>query len=75
MKLTQYLLLALCSTTNPVPKICRDCRHFIGDKKQCGVFGDTDLVSGEVSYPSARRMRDDDRKCGTDAVRFTPLDI
>jgi len=70
MKLTQYLLTALSSTSNPVPKICRDCKHFMGDKKQCAIFGDTDLVSGEVSYPSARQMRDDEKKCGTDAVRF-----
>jgi hypothetical protein len=51
-------------------KICTDCKHFIGDKIECRKFGDTNLVTGKVTYHSASRVREDEKKCGEDAIQF-----
>jgi hypothetical protein len=54
----------------PTKKICRDCIHFIGDNMECRKFGDTNLVTGKVTYDSARSVREDKKKCGEDAIQF-----
>jgi hypothetical protein len=54
----------------PTKKICKDCRHFIGDNMECRKFGDTNLVTGKVTYYSARSVREDVTKCGEDAIQF-----
>lgn len=73
-------LLRLCILTRlfsnatplsiPTKKICRDCRHFIGNDFDCRKFGDTDLITGKVTYRSARSIREDKKKCGEDAIHF-----
>jgi len=54
----------------PTKKICRDCIHFIGDSVECRKFGDTNLVTGKVTYDSARSVREDIKKCGENATQF-----
>lgn len=54
----------------PTKKICRDCIHFIGDSVECRKFGDTNLVTGKVTYDSARYIREDIKKCGENATQF-----
>jgi len=54
----------------PTKKICKDCRHFIGDTIECRKFGDVNLVTGKVTYPSAKYIRDDSDKCGENATHF-----
>jgi hypothetical protein len=54
----------------PTKKICKDCRHFIGDSMECRKFGDTNLVTGKVTYPSAKNIRDASEKCGENATSF-----
>lgn len=54
----------------PTKKICRDCIHFIGDSAECRKFGDTNLVTGKVTYDSARSIREDIKKCGENATQF-----
>jgi len=48
----------------PVKRICKDCKYFIGDTLQCRKFGDTNIVTGEVTYPYASVIRGDSKKCG-----------
>jgi hypothetical protein len=54
----------------PTKKLCKDCRHFIGDKIECRKFSDTDFITGKVTYYSARRIREDVTKCGEKAIHF-----
>jgi hypothetical protein len=54
----------------PTKKICRDCKHFIGNNKECGKFGDTNIVTGKITYDSARSARQDSKMCGEDANLF-----
>ena len=65
------LLVSKCSASLlPTKKICRDCRHFIGDNIECGKFDITNLITGKVTYDSARSAREDEKKCGQDAIHF-----
>jgi hypothetical protein len=72
--LNLYLLSTIVSrvrpTLLPTKKICRDCKYFIGDELECGKFGDQNIVSGKVSYPSARSTRENDKQCGENAIHF-----
>ena len=54
----------------PTTKICKDCRHFIGENIECRKFGDTNIITGKVTYHSARSVRSDDKKCGENAIYF-----
>lgn len=54
----------------PTKRICRDCIHFIGNNIECGKFGDTNIITGIVTYDSARSIRGDEKKCGENAVYF-----
>lgn len=54
----------------PQKKICRDCIHFIGDTDDCRLFKDTNIITGELTYPRASQIRADSEKCGIDAVYF-----
>jgi hypothetical protein len=54
----------------PTKKICKDCIHFIGDNIECRKFGDTNIITGKVTYNSARSVREDKNKCGEDAILF-----
>jgi len=58
------------SSLLPTKKICKNCKHFIGDSIECRKFGDVDLVTGKVTYPSAKSIRDDSEKCGENATHF-----
>jgi hypothetical protein len=51
-------------------KICKDCKHFIRDNIECRKFSDTNIITGKVTYSSARSARYDIKKCGEDAVHF-----
>jgi len=72
--LNLYLLSTMVSRVRPAllltKKICRDCKYFIGDELECGKFGDQNIVSGKVSYPSARSVREDLKQCGENAIYF-----
>jgi len=68
------------SSLMPSKKICKNCIHFIGDEIECRKFGDTNLITGKVTYDSARSVRENEKKCGIDAIyfeenHFTPLHI
>jgi len=69
-----YLFASFFSQVRPslisTKKICKDCRHFIGDKTECGKFGDTNIITGKITYNSAQSVREDEKKCGEDAILF-----
>lgn len=72
--LNLFAFTSLFSKVHPslmsTKKICRDCIHFIGDNAECRKFGDTNLVTGKVTYDSARSVREDIKKCGENATQF-----
>jgi hypothetical protein len=76
MKVFNVFLLSIIffprvfSLLPPPKKICRDCIHYIGDNNDCRLFGDTNIVTGEVKYPPAELIRRDSEKCGEDASHF-----
>lgn len=55
-----------------IPKICVDCKHYRG--LVCGKFYNTDIVTGEKSYYYARFARENEKKCGEDAIHFEKND-
>jgi hypothetical protein len=59
-----------CKSLTPTKRICKDCRHFIGDNIECRKFSDTNIVTGKVTYECARHVREDEKKCGKDAIYF-----
>lgn len=63
------LPVSLASLLTP-KKLCTNCKHYIADTKRCALFGETDLVTGEVDYDRACVTRIDDKKCGENATYF-----
>jgi hypothetical protein len=50
--------------------LCKNCKHFIGDKMDCRMFVNTDLVTGNKIYDSASTARRLDSKCGKYGKHF-----
>lgn len=65
MKLFFLLIVPICAL---VP-ICKDCK-FLGVNSECQKFGDVDLVTGKISYSSAKYIRSDETKCGVNGALF-----
>jgi hypothetical protein len=72
LKLSLFTTLIARTHTSLIPtkRICKDCRYFIGNDLECGKFGDTDIITGKVTYEYARSMRIDEKKCGDKAIHF-----
>jgi hypothetical protein len=51
-------------------KLCIDCKHFIAHKRECALFGETDVVEGKNDYIRASSARRDEDKCGEEATHF-----
>ena len=64
MKLFFFLIAPIWAL---VP-ICKDCKFLANS--ECKKFGDVDLVTGEISYSSAKYIRADETKCGVNGVLF-----
>ena len=69
-----YALSGLLSSARPAlmptKKICKDCVHFIGNNIECRKFGDTNIITGKITYESAKSVRKDEQKCGENAILF-----
>ena len=50
--------------------LCKNCKYFIADKMDCGMFVNTDLVTGQKYYDLASNARNLDTKCGKYAKHF-----
>jgi hypothetical protein len=51
-------------------KICTDCKFFILDKNTCKKFGDVNIITGDHDYEEAIKVRNDEEKCGEDAIFY-----
>ena len=51
-------------------KICANCKFFISNKNECSKFGDVDIITGKYDYEDAIIVRNDNNKCGQDAIFF-----
>ena len=65
-------------------KVCKNCVHFTNSVTndpfdlpvddillgRCKLFGEKNLITGEIKYDLARTSRVDDTKCGTIARQF-----
>ena len=58
------------SSLLPTNKICRDCKFYIANNKECGRFPNVNIVTGTKSYDYAFRLRNDETRCGTEAKYF-----
>jgi len=66
-----YILFSnVQSSFVPTTKICKNCKHFIGDSIKCRKFGDINLITGEITYNSAISVRADEKKCGKNGFCF-----
>jgi hypothetical protein len=55
---------------NQNKQICANCKFFIPNKNECSNFGTIDIVTNEHHYEQALAVRQDDRKCGKEAIFF-----
>ena len=49
---------------------CSDCKFFIANKKECGNFGVVDMVTSKTTFEYAIDVRNDETKCGENAIFF-----
>jgi hypothetical protein len=51
-------------------KICKDCKNFIPENKQCELFGGVDMVTGLTTYMQAYQARNITEYCDKEAKYF-----
>ena len=51
-------------------KICANCKYFISKKNECKKFGEINIITGKYDYEDALNVRNDEEKCGDDAIFF-----
>lgn len=64
------ILPFITATRLTTKKLCINCKHFIVNKRECAIFGDTDLITGKIDYTYARSCRTDKDKCGEEATFY-----
>jgi hypothetical protein len=65
-----YIIPLTRSSFLPKKTLCRDCKFFIANNKQCSRFGDINVVTGKETYDYASTARIDEKKCGDTAKYF-----
>lgn len=77
MKILHYIFLLnfihrveLCFVQNQYKPICANCKFYIPHKNECSKFAVVDIVTGEYSYESAIKARNDEDKCGEYAIYY-----
>lgn len=75
MKLLNLFIYSIFFTKSqssllPTKKICKDCKYFIADNIECRKFSDTNIITGKITYDSAQSVRENQKKCGEDAIYF-----
>ena len=77
MKMLHYILfiINICEfesyfIKNQDKPICANCKFFIPNKNECSKFGDIDIITNEYTYEEAIIVRNDETKCGEDALFF-----
>ena len=54
----------------PSQFLCKNCKYFIADKKECGNFVHTNLVTGQKIYETASFARTLESNCGKYGKHF-----
>ena len=54
---------------------CANCKFFIPNNHECSNFGNVDIITNEYNYEDAISVRNDDNKCGKDAIFFKKNDF
>jgi len=84
MRLTQLYLYTSkrhLFIKNTTFKICKKCVYFIEDKSddtlygRCKIFGEQNIITGEVENDLASMCRYDNTKCGIDGKYFNTIII
>ena len=68
--ITAIPIVKLYLLQNHNTKICANCKFFISNKNKCSKFGDIDIITGKHNYENAIIVRNDNDKCGEDAIFF-----
>ena len=85
LQTTLHLSKRFMFIKNGNTKSCVDCIHFSeqpdrypydppSDLGYCKLFGEKDVVYGDIKYEFAAVCRIDDSKCGVTAKHFKPID-
>jgi hypothetical protein len=76
MKLLYYIIfinkiknVELYFIKNQNKLICANCKFYIPTNK-CSKFGEINIITNEHNYEEAIIVRNDDNKCGEDAIFF-----
>ena len=87
MRLTQLYLYTIkrhLFIKNKNSKLCINCIHFIEDKTnyqddtlygRCKMFGEQNIIIGEIKHDFASLCRYDNTKCGIDGKYFNTIII
>ena len=71
LRLYLFIFVANAESHRIIPrKLCKDCKYFIAHKKECALFGDTNLVNGKNNYYAAKTVREKENDCGENAKFF-----
>jgi len=71
LRLCLIIFVANAECHRIIPKkLCKDCKYFIAHKKECALFGNSDLVNGKNNYYSAKTVREKENDCGENAKFF-----
>jgi hypothetical protein len=55
--------------------ICANCKFYIPINNECSKFGEVDIITNEYNYEDAISVRNDNNKCGKDAIFFKKNDF
>ena len=77
MKLLHYIIfiikihnVELYFIKNQNKPICANCKFYIPTNNKCSNFGEINIITNEHIYEEAIIVRNDDNKCGEDAIFF-----
>ena len=77
MKLLHYIIfiikihnVELYFIKNQNKPICANCKFYIPTNNECSKFGEIDIITNDYIYEKAIIVRNDDNKCGEDAIFF-----
>lgn len=77
MKLLHYIIfinkiknVELYFIKNQNKPICANCKFYIPTNNKCSKFGEINIITNEHVYEEAIIVRNDDNKCGEDAIFF-----
>lgn len=65
-----FLTLSTSKSSTPKLKICKNCKFFRPNNRECTYFSETDMVTGKKTYEYAFSMRNKESNCGVNATYY-----